>query len=47
METKDFAEVDRLKAALLTAGVEVQMRKDGVRLTPLPDFDPDKLEGLM
>ena len=47
METKDFAEVDRIKTALQNAGVEVQMRKDGVRLTAPPGFDPAKLEGVM
>ncbi|MBV0911917.1 cysteine--tRNA ligase [Anianabacter salinae] len=44
--TKDFSEVDRLKSALLTAGVEVRMSKDGVELVPGPNFDPAKLEGL-
>jgi len=46
METKDFSEVDRLKAALVEAGVEVRMSKDGVDLVPGPGFDPTKLEGL-
>ncbi|MCK0100977.1 cysteine--tRNA ligase [Pseudohalocynthiibacter sp. F2068] len=46
METKDFTEVDRLKAALLNAGVEVRMTKDDVELVPGPDFDPSKLEAL-
>jgi cysteinyl-tRNA synthetase len=46
METKDFTEVDRLKAALVEAGVEVRMGKDGVELLPGPDFDPAKLEVL-
>jgi len=46
METKDFSEVDRLKTALLNAGVEVQMSKEGVNLTAGPDFDASKLEGL-
>ena len=47
METKDFAEVDRIKTALQNAGVEVQMRKDGVRLTAPPGFDPARLEGVL
>ncbi|NHQ73473.1 cysteine--tRNA ligase [Roseovarius gahaiensis] len=46
METKDFSEVDRLKAALVEAGVEVRMSKDGVELIPGAGFDPAKLEGL-
>ena len=46
METKDFSEVDRLKAALVEAGVEVRMSKDRVDLVPGPGFDPTKLEGL-
>ncbi|WP_299875011.1 cysteine--tRNA ligase [uncultured Sulfitobacter sp.] len=44
METKDFAAVDRIKAMLLAAGVEVQMSKDGVTLKAGPDFDADKLD---
>ncbi|MFD0859389.1 cysteine--tRNA ligase [Roseovarius aquimarinus] len=46
MATKNFDQVDRLKAGLLAAGIEVQMRKDGVELTPGADFDPSKLEAL-
>ncbi len=46
METKDFTEVDRLKAALIDAGVEVRMSKAGVELVPGPGFDPAKLEGV-
>jgi len=47
METKDFAPVDALKAALLNAGVEVRMSMTGVELEPGPNFDPAKLEGLL
>ncbi|MDV4145656.1 cysteine--tRNA ligase [Shimia sp. FJ5] len=47
METKDFSEVDRLKAALVAAGVEVRMSKAGVELLPAAGFDPAKLEGLL
>lgn len=47
METKDFAEVDRIKTALLAAGVEVQMSKDGVKLTAPPGFDRAQLEGVL
>ena len=46
METKDFSEVDRLKSALIAAGVEVRMSKAGVELVPGPEFDAAKLEGL-
>ncbi len=46
MEAKDFSEVDRLKAGLLDAGVEVRMSKAGVELLPGADFDASKLEAL-
>ncbi|WP_299558235.1 cysteine--tRNA ligase [uncultured Sulfitobacter sp.] len=46
METKDFSHVDRIKAMLTHAGVQVKMSKDGVILTPTADFDADKLEVL-
>ncbi|PIE06442.1 MAG: cysteine--tRNA ligase [Rhodobacterales bacterium] len=46
METKDFSEVDAMKAALVAAGVEVRMSKAGVELVPGAGFDPAKLEGL-
>ncbi|TNF18760.1 MAG: cysteine--tRNA ligase [Rhodobacteraceae bacterium] len=46
METKDFSEVDALKQALIAAGVEVRMSKEGVELVPGPRFDAAKLEGL-
>ena len=46
IKSKDFAEVDRIKAKLIGAGVEVQMRKDGVQLTAPPGFDPSSLEGV-
>ena len=39
METKDFSEVDRLKAALVAAGVEVRMSKAGVELVPGAPLD--------
>ncbi|MDG1737392.1 MAG: cysteine--tRNA ligase [Paracoccaceae bacterium] len=46
METKDFSEVDRLKNALVSAGVKVQMSHEGVNLSPDDNFDPSKLEAL-
>ncbi len=46
MQTKDFSEVDALKARLSEAGIEVRMAKDTVDLVPGPNFDPTKLEDL-
>ncbi|AHM05340.1 Cysteinyl-tRNA synthetase [Roseibacterium elongatum DSM 19469] len=46
MESKDFSEVDRLKSALIEAGIEVRMSKSGVELVPGPGFDAARLEGL-
>ncbi|GKY88016.1 cysteine--tRNA ligase [Sinisalibacter aestuarii] len=46
LRTKDFTAVDALKSALLSAGVEVRMSKDGVELMPGAGFDPAKLEAL-
>ncbi|MCA0204027.1 MAG: cysteine--tRNA ligase [Proteobacteria bacterium] len=46
MASKDFAPVDALKSALIAAGVEVRMSKEGVELVPGAGFDPAKLEGL-
>lgn len=46
MQSKDFAEVDRVKAAYLAAGLEVRMSKTGVDLVVGPEFDASKLEGL-
>ena len=47
MESKDFSEVDRLKAVMISAGLEVRMSKAGVELVPTPQFDAAKLEGLV
>ncbi|WP_170325031.1 cysteine--tRNA ligase [Ruegeria arenilitoris] len=44
MQSKDFSEVDRLKAAYVAAGLEVRMSKDGVELVPGAGFDAAKLE---
>ena len=43
---KDFSDVDRAKAALIAAGVEVRMSKEGVELLPAAGFDAAKLEAL-
>ncbi len=45
-ETKDYTEVDAMKSALVAAGVEVRMSKDGIALEARPGFDPAKLEAL-
>jgi cysteinyl-tRNA synthetase len=42
----DFAEVDRLKAALTEAGVEVRMSKTGIELVPGAGFSSDRLWAL-
>ncbi|GLQ26866.1 cysteine--tRNA ligase [Sulfitobacter pacificus] len=47
METKNFAEVDRIKSALIAVGIEVQMSKDGVKLTAPAGFDRAALEGVL
>ena len=47
IESKDFSEVDRIKAVLTNAGVEVRMGKDGVVLVAGPDVDVAKLEELL
>ena len=39
----NYAEVDRLKAALVGAGVEVRMSREGVELVPGETFDGDAL----
>ncbi|MFT6649652.1 cysteine--tRNA ligase [Pseudophaeobacter arcticus] len=46
MQSKDFSQVDRLKAAFVAAGLEVRMSKAGVELVPGPGFDAAKLEAL-
>ena len=46
MESKDFSEVDRLKAAFADAGLEVRMSKTGVELVPGPNCDAAKLDAL-
>ena len=46
METKDFSEVDRMKAAFVGAGLEVRMSKAGIELVPTPSFNARKLENI-
>ncbi|MEO0485057.1 MAG: cysteine--tRNA ligase [Pseudomonadota bacterium] len=43
MDSKDFSQVDALKAQLTAAGVEVRMSKAGVDLIAGPAFKPDLL----
>ena len=46
-QSKDFAALDAMKAALMAAGVEVRMSKAGVELLAGAGFDAGKLEGLL
>ncbi|MEL7093394.1 MAG: cysteine--tRNA ligase, partial [Pseudomonadota bacterium] len=46
MQSKNFEAVDRMKTALMNAGIEVRMSKDGVDLVPGPGFDAKKLESI-
>lgn len=46
MEIKDFSQVDALKKALVSAGVEVRMSKAGVELVPGPGFDAAAIEAI-
>jgi cysteinyl-tRNA synthetase len=45
-QTRDFAEVDRLKAALAAAGVEVRMSREGIELVPGPELDSEALRAI-
>ena len=47
MQSKDFAEVDRIKSALLELSIEVQISKAGVKLTAPSGFDVGRLEGVL
>jgi cysteinyl-tRNA synthetase len=46
-QSKDFAALDAMKAALTAAGVEVRMSKAGVDLVAGAGFDAGKLEGVL
>ena len=46
MKTKDFSDVDALKAVLLAAGCEVRISKLGTEVIAGPTFDPTKLDVL-
>ncbi len=43
---RDFAEADRLRDALIDAGLEVKITNDGIATFRLPHFDPSKLDAL-
>ncbi|PZR00930.1 MAG: cysteine--tRNA ligase [Cereibacter sphaeroides] len=45
-KTRDYTEVDRIKSALLSVGVEVRMTNEGIELLPGPNFDLSRLEAL-
>ncbi len=47
MQSRNFVPLDAMKAALIAAGVDVRMTKDGVDLAPGAGFDPTKLEALL
>jgi cysteinyl-tRNA synthetase len=44
--SKDFSSVDRIKAELIEAGIEVRMSRDGIELIPGANFDSSKLEAI-
>ena len=46
VETKDFSEVDRLKSAFVSAGLDVRMSKTDVALVAKAGFQVDRLDGL-
>ncbi|MGB4827529.1 MAG: cysteine--tRNA ligase [Paracoccaceae bacterium] len=45
-ERKDFDRADQLRAAVLSAGANVSIAKDGIRIVPTSRFDLAKLEAL-
>ena len=47
METKNFAEVDRVKGALTELGIQVRMTKEQVFLKAPAGFDPSVLKGVL
>ena len=46
METRDFSEVDRLKSAFVSSGLDVRMSKTDVELVAKAGFQVDRLDGL-
>ena len=47
MKTKDFSELDKLKSSFISAGLDVQMSKDGIKLIVGLQFDSSKLEDFL
>ncbi len=47
MKTKDFTELDSLKNLFITAGLDVQMSKDGIKLIKGPKFNSSLLEDFL
>ena len=47
MKTKDFSELDNLKSSFISAGLDVQMSKDGIKLIVGLQFDSSKLEDFL
>ena len=45
-QTKDFSQVDALKAELVASGVNVRIDRDGVTLNPDDDYDPQEIDVL-
>ena len=46
LDTRNFEKVDRLKASLIAAGLDVQISKTGVELIPNTKFSLEQLKGL-
>jgi cysteinyl-tRNA synthetase len=46
MQSKDFCEVDRLKSAYVSAGLDVRMSKISVELVPAAGFDIGRLDSI-
>ena len=47
MKTSDFSELDNLKSSFISAGLDVQMSKDGIKLIVGLQFDSSKLEDFL
>ena len=47
MKTKDFSELDNLKSSFISAGLDVQMSKDRIKLIVGLQFDSSKLEDFL
>ncbi|MDC1409589.1 cysteine--tRNA ligase [Amylibacter sp.] len=47
MKTKEFAELDNLKNLFITAGLDVQMSKNGIKLIKGPKFNSSLLEDFL